>query len=283
MENFFLHLRHNCVTYLGIHHSTSARVLSPCSWASFTNQASSCLSPLWKKGNIVPTAIKIQLWPQHSRISAYFDNRPNGTAKSFSCFTWWIFLFLQQTNQASWEAALGMQGYTRFMDTILCPPRCPLSRSHHGCRRDIAPISTIHKHPSSYLLIHWAWDFLSIRDRAAVCWGSFPTTTVPGTAGPPTGTPPMSSGHMPGYRPTLALGQLATYANHVIWPTHYHLKWMQCVNTTMAWLSCATILYTQISSAQWQTFTPTNIMTTTQSGTSSTPPPTCHRQWAGPQ
>jgi len=174
--------------YLGIHHSTSARVISPHSWASFTNRASSRLSPLWKKGNVVPTAIKIQLWLQHSSISAYFDNQLNGTATSFSRFTWWIFPFLQRNDQASWESALGMQGYARFMDTILCPPRCPLSRRHRGCGRDVAPISTIHKHPSGYLLIHWAWDFLSVRDRAAVCQGGFPTTMVPGAAGPSHGS-----------------------------------------------------------------------------------------------
>ncbi len=143
--------------------------------------------PLWKKGNVVPTVTKIQLWPQHSSILAYFDNLPNGTAMSFSRFTWMIFPFLQWHNQASWEVALGMQGCTQFMDTIMCLPQCPLSRRYHGCRCDVAPISTIHKHPSSYLLIHWAWDFLSMRDWAVVCWGSFTTTKVPSIAAPSQG------------------------------------------------------------------------------------------------
>jgi len=75
-----------------------------------------------------------------------------------------------------------MRGCARFMDTVLCPPRCPLRRRYRGCGRDVAPISTTHRKPSGYLLIHWAWDFLSLRDRAAVCQGG---SLVPG---PPDGS-----------------------------------------------------------------------------------------------
>jgi len=45
----------------------------------------------------------------------------------------------------------------------------------------MAAISTSYTQPSGYLLIHWAWDFLSFRDRAALCNIALPAASATGS------------------------------------------------------------------------------------------------------
>jgi len=175
-----------------------------------------------------------------------------------------------------------MQGCAKFMDTILCPLQCPLHRRHHSCRQDVAPISTIHKHPSSYLLIHWAWDFLSMRDWAVVCWGSFTTTKVPSIAAP-------SQGHTTNVFQAYARLWADTCAQSIGYlcqPCHpanllpSHVDAMHEYDNSVA-LLCYNFLYAD-SSNPWQPFTPTNNATMMLSETSSTLLPTSHWWQAGP-
>ncbi len=171
--------------YLGTSRAAATRILSPRSWKRFANQQKSKLTIHWRSGQPVPLTTKLALWPQSSSIRAYFGQTPTGTATSFSRFTWQFAPFLTATDLSLWELALGMRGCAKYMDTILCPPCCPLRRRSHGCGRDVAVISTSHSQPSGYILIHWAWDFLSFQDRAAVCSIQLPASSSPGTSGSP--------------------------------------------------------------------------------------------------
>ncbi len=56
---------------------------------------------------------------------------------------------------------------------------CPLHCCYCGCGHDVTFISTSHKHPLGYLLVHWAWDFLSLWDYTAICHGGFINITAP--------------------------------------------------------------------------------------------------------
>jgi len=182
MGDFFPSSATQLWDYLGTSKAAVMRVLSPCSWIRFANQQKSKLTTLWHSGHPVPLTTKLAQWPQSSRIHEYFGQTPTGMAMSFSNFTWQFVPFLTVTNLSLWELALGMHGCAKYMDTILCPPCCPLCHHSHSCGHDVAMISTSHSQPSGYILIHWAWDFLSFWDRAAVCSIKLPTLSSPGTS-----------------------------------------------------------------------------------------------------
>jgi len=114
-------------------------------------------------------AQKIAQWPQLSTIQDYFQHTPDGTVTSLSAFTWFVHGFLTTANIQAWEAMLGMQGGTHFMNTLICPPLCPLHHWSHGCGCNVAQISTSHRTPSLFSLVHWAWELLSMTDRAVLC------------------------------------------------------------------------------------------------------------------
>jgi hypothetical protein len=52
-----------------------------------------------------------------------------------------------------------------YGDTHLFPPTDPLIRRFKGCGRDSPAVSARHESPSSFLMTHYAWDFLTITDR----------------------------------------------------------------------------------------------------------------------
>ncbi len=95
-------------------------------WSRFRRRKKSRLCPLWRQGFPPPIRTQIALWPQHSAIASYFQSVPDGSAKSLSRFTWLIHRFLALSEVRSWESALGIQGGSVFVDTLLCPPLCPL-------------------------------------------------------------------------------------------------------------------------------------------------------------
>jgi len=95
-------------------------------WSRFRHRKKSRLCPLWRQGFPPPIRTQLALWPQHSAIASYFQSVPDGSAKSLSRFTWLFHRFLASSDVQSWESALGIQGGSIFVDTLLCPPLCPL-------------------------------------------------------------------------------------------------------------------------------------------------------------
>jgi len=144
------------------------RVTKALSWTRFIRRRTALISPRDKPFAALSLAEKLALWPQHSAITAYFQQVPRGMAASISAFTCLIYRFLTVHDLRAWELALGMPGGSRYMDTVMYPPLCPLRRRSHGCGCAVSTASTQHSQPSVCSLVHWAWPFLSIRDRQAL-------------------------------------------------------------------------------------------------------------------
>jgi len=178
-------------------------------WHQFWSQRKFWLYPVWKIGVHPSATDTIALWPQHLAIKTYFTQTPNGTASSFSCFTGLIQWYTTPDNLGAWKAALGMRGSTCFVDTILCPPLCPLQCHTHGCGHDVA-MSTQPNTPSFFSLAHWAWPFLTLSNWAHLChipMDDTSRTTMPGNKSKNVG---MSLGHTFSYAGKPANGPSAT-------------------------------------------------------------------------
>jgi hypothetical protein len=52
-----------------------------------------------------------------------------------------------------------------YGDSWLYPPGCPIRRRVYGCGRASPVIEAKHHQPSGFVLIHWAWAFLSVAER----------------------------------------------------------------------------------------------------------------------
>jgi len=155
--------------HLQIPSTLDHRIPGALTWSQFRHRHKSCMCPHWHLGQQPPLKTTMAMWPQHSTIASYFAQIPDGTACSFSCFMWLIHQLLNPPAVQARESILAMAKGSLFVDTLLCPPLCPLCRCTHDCGWDVALVSTSHARPSMYILVHWAWDFLSQGDCAQLC------------------------------------------------------------------------------------------------------------------
>jgi len=148
------------------------------SWCHFcSSQHWSLLCPRWHSG-VTPTLVaQLVLWPQHLAIQAYFHFPLPLMPTSLHC-TWQIAPFLSPDETQTWASALGYPGLARYLDTPLCPPRCPLWRHSFSCGCAMASISTARDSPAPFLLLYWAWPFLSPSDQATLCGHPQPPSLV---------------------------------------------------------------------------------------------------------
>jgi len=169
--------------YLNVPRHPGRRLSAPLSWRRFRSLRRSYLCPRWHAGQPPSLVERLALWPQHSAIREFLSLPCPLTAPALQRFTGYLTPFLVPDDLHAWAAALGYTGYARYLATPLCPPICPLRRHAFGCGRAVASISTVHDRPAPFLLVHWAWPFLTPQDRAALC--GFPRSLSPMDTLPP--------------------------------------------------------------------------------------------------
>jgi len=136
--------------HLQVHSALDRRIPGALTWRQFCRHRISHLCPRWRTGDRPSLKTIVSLWPQHSAITSYFDQGPNGTVCSLHSFTWMIHRYLNLSSVQAWEAAVGITVGSLFVDTPLCLPLCPLRRRMHRCGWDVASVSTSHATPSVY-------------------------------------------------------------------------------------------------------------------------------------
>ena len=79
---------------------------------------------------------------------------------------------VEQSNRLLWESTVKNPSTNRgdyrrdlYGDTRIIPPASHHKRQRHGFGRDSSKVSATHSTPSPYLLVHFAWEFLSRTER----------------------------------------------------------------------------------------------------------------------
>ena len=105
--------------------------------------------------------------PAWKHINAHFGG--NFTEQSAHLIQWQakIFVFLDKDDKELLETAYPFLHHL-YGNVGLSPPARHLRRQRQGFGRDTAKVSSTHSTPSPYLLIHYAWDFLSPGERCSV-------------------------------------------------------------------------------------------------------------------
>ena len=75
-----------------------------------------------------------------------------------------IFSFLRSDEADTLERAYPYLD-RKYGETTIAPPMTTLRRQRHGFGRDTGTINCTHTTPSPYLLIHYAWEFLSTNEK----------------------------------------------------------------------------------------------------------------------